>query len=313
MNNINRKALFVVPPKVHLLDINGPAHIFYEAKEYGANLELHFISPINESNTSSSAGLKFHDLELFETFQLGKEDFVVIPGLYFSLLSDKAFLKKCKPFFDWLRQCDKVGVNICSVCTGSFLLAEAGILNNRCCTTHWKRIKSLKERYPDIDVKENRLLVIDNNIYTSAGISSGIDLAIFLLEEKFSPKLAADVAKEAVVYFRRGEYDPQLSIYLQYRNHLEERIHNAQEFIIKNLNKPFNQTEIAENVNMSVRNLTRLFKKATGITIHHYTEKLRVERAINLLEENNKMEMVAEECGFKSVSQLNLVLKKYTK
>ncbi len=306
-----KDVFFVVPPKVHLLDINGPAHIFYEAREYGASIDLHFISPINEDRVMSSAGLSFSELKPFGDFLPTKGDFIFVPGLYFSILSDNEFLQKCSSFFSWLKECDRIGVNICSVCTGSFLLAEAGILNDRSCTTHWKRVKALKERFPKIVVKESRLLVIDKNIYTSAGISSGIDLALFILETKFSPKLAADVAKEAVIYFRRGESDPQLSVFLRYRNHLEERIHKAQEFIAQHLDKQFTQLEIAENVNMSPRNLSRLFKKATGITIHTYTEKLRVEKANNLLNENNKLEMVARECGFKSVSQLWEVLKKH--
>ncbi|MEM1257572.1 MAG: helix-turn-helix domain-containing protein [Bacteroidota bacterium] len=307
INNI----FFVVPPKVHLLDINGPAHIFYEAREYGASIDLHFISPINEDRVVSSAGLSFSELRYFGDFLPTKDDFVFVPGLYFSIFSDNEFLQQCSSFFSWLKECDRIGVSICSVCTGSFLLAEAGILDHRSCTTHWKRVVAFRERYPKIDLKESRLLVVDRNIYTSAGISSGIDLSLFILETKFSPKLAADVAKEAVIYFRRGEFDPQLSVFLKYRNHLEERIHKAQEFIAHHLDKQFTQLEIAENVNMSPRNLSRLFKKATGITIHTYTEKLRVEKANNLLNENNKLEMVARESGFKSISQLYAVLKKH--
>ncbi|MEM8937962.1 MAG: DJ-1/PfpI family protein [Bacteroidota bacterium] len=313
MNNSGplKNIFFVVPPKVHLLDINGPAHIFYEAKEYGASIDLHFISPINEDRAISSAGLKFSDLKPFDDFQPTKKDLILVPGLYFSIFSDNTFLQKCDLFFSWLRECDSKEVNICSVCTGSFLLAEAGILDHRSCTTHWKRVGAFRKRYPKIDLKESRLLVADNNIYTSAGISSGIDLSLFILETKFNPKLAADVAKEAVIYFRRGEFDPQLSVFLRYRNHLEERIHAAQEFIVQNLDKQFTQLHIAENVNMSPRNLSRLFKKTTGITIHTYTEELRVEKAKNLLKENNKLEMVARESGFKSISQLLVVLKKH--
>ncbi|MEO0731955.1 MAG: helix-turn-helix domain-containing protein, partial [Bacteroidota bacterium] len=204
---------------------------------------------------------------------------------------------------------NKKGVSICAICTGTFLLAEAGILAGRSCTTHWKRIKSFKNRFPTIDVKENRLFVADGNVYTSAGISAGIDLALYLLEKKFGSKLALDVAKEAVIYFRRGGADPQLSIFLQYRNHLDERVHRAQTYIAEHLAEPFRQTDIARHVNMSLRNLTRAFKASTGITILAYTKKLRVEKAQQLLAEKNKMEMVATACGLKSVSQLRRMLR----
>ena len=114
-----------------------------------------------------------------------------------------------------------------------------------------------------------------------------------------------------VVYFRRGESDPQLSIFLQYRNHLDTRIHDAQNFMMENISTRFNLEDIAENVNMSSRNLTRLFKKTTGITIGNYLEKLRVENAVQLFFEGNKVEFVAKECGLKSTNQLRILLKKH--
>lgn len=306
----NRKILFVVPPKVHLLDINGPAHIFYEAREYGADLDLHFINLTGDDRVTSSAGLKFYGLEPYQSLELGPEDFIIVPGLYFPLLADKTFIDACQPFFEWLRKQNILNVNIGSVCTGTFLLAESGILKNKSCTTHWKRIKAFRKRYPAIDVQENRLFVVDKNIYTSAGISSGIDLALFILEEIYGTKLAVDVAKEAVIYFRRGQLDPQLSVFLQYRNHLEERVHLAQGYIQQNLGTQFNLTDVADNVNMSVRNLTRLFKKTTGITIRDYRERLRLEKAQKLLSEKVKIDLVAMECGFKSVSQLLSIIGK---
>ncbi|WP_350284780.1 DJ-1/PfpI family protein [uncultured Croceitalea sp.] len=310
---MKRKVLCIAPPKVHLLDLNGPAHIFYEAKEYGADIELHFISTDNRSQVTSSAGLKFYELKSFSEFELTDQDFIIAPGMAFSLLQNPEFLKECIPFFKWLRSQNELGVTICSICTGTFLLAASGILAERSCTTHWKRIKAFKNAYPNIDIKENRLFVADRNILSSAGISSGIDLSLYILEKKFSTKLALDVAKEAVIYFRRGESDPQLSIFLKYRNHLDERIHQAQEFILKNMGQQFNQIDIADHVNMSVRNLTRLFKQTTGITIHSYTAKLRIEHATNLISKNNKLEMVAMECGFKSVSHLSKVLNGHDK
>ena len=310
---MNSSAIFVVPPGVHLLDISGPAHIFYEAKAYGAPLDLHFVRLTGENDVASSAGLQFSELLPFEQFTLTDQDFVFVPGLSFEQTMDSRFLSRCKPFFAWLVQQHHHGALACSVCTGSFLLAAAGLLDGKRCTTHWKRLAAFQQCYPNAITEQNRLFVQDGHIYTSAGISSGIDLALYLLEEKFGSKLAVDIAKEAVVYFRRGPEDPQLSIYLRYRNHIEERIHDAQAFITQNIGRPFNLEDVADSVHMSVRNLTRLFKKTLGITIHYYTEQLRVERAANLLAENNKLELVAAQCGFKSTSQLNSMLKKNTR
>lgn len=300
-----------MPPKVHLLDVNGPAHIFYEAKEYGADVELHFVSMSDTSEIESSAGLFFSKLTHFNSFELSKNDFIFVPGLEYELLSDNTFIKESKPFFDWLLFQYTNGVNICSICTGTFLLAESGILNGQECTTHWRYISRLINKFPNIDLRKNRLFVANNNLYTSAGVSSGIDLALYILENLFGSKFASDIAKEAVIYFRRSESDPQLSIFLQYRNHLDSRIHNAQDYIVKHLSIVFTIHDISETVNMSERNLTRLFKKTTGITIGAYLEKLKVDRAIHLLSEKNKVETVANLCGFKSSNQLRTLLKKH--
>ncbi len=259
----------------------------------------------------SSAGLFFSKLAHFNSLELSNNDFVFVPGLDYKLLSDNTFIKESKPFFDWLHFQYTNGVNICSICTGTFLLAESGILNGQECTTHWKYISHFKNKFPNIDILKNRLFVVNKNLYTSAGVSSGIDLALYILENQFGSKFATNIAKEVVIYFRRSESDPQLSIFLQYRNHLDSRIHNAQDFIVKHLSVTFTINDISEIVNMSKRNLTRLFKKTTGITIGAYLEKLKVDRAIHLLSEKHKVETVAQLCGFKSSNQLRTLLKKH--
>ena len=185
------------------------------------------------------------------------------------------------------------------------------MLDGKNCTTHWKYFSRFSEKFPRVELIKNRLFVVNERVYTSAGVSSGIDLALFLLEEEFGAKFATDIAKEVCYYFRRSGADPQLSIFLQYRNHLEDRIHFAQDFIISNVSVKFSLEDVAEKVNMSSRNLTRLFKETTGITVGAYLEKIRVERAIQLLADGNKMQIVAQECGLKSTSQLRVLLKNH--
>lgn len=265
----------------------------------------------NNTTIESSAGLGFSKLTPYHKFQLSANDFIFIPGLEYALLSNVNFLKESKSFLDWLSSQYNMGVNICSVCTGAFLLAEAGILNGKKCTTHWRFVSELSQRFPDIDIKKNKLFIEDDNLYTSAGVSSGIDLALYIIENQFGSKFATDIAKEVVIYFRRNESDPQLSVFLQYRNHLDYRIHDAQDYIVKYLSSTFTIYDIAETVNMSTRNLTRLFKKTTEITIGEYIEKLKVDRAVHLLSEKNKVEYVAKQCGFYSTNQLRRILKKH--
>lgn len=306
-----QKLIFVVPPKVHLLDITGPAHVFYEAKEYGLDLELNFVALNNQSEIESSAGLHFNKLVPFQNFDLKKGDLVFIPGLNFSLINDSNFMGSIQPFLNWIMKQYDNGAHICSVCTGSFLLAESGLLNDKSATTHWKYCDTFSKKFQKVKLEKNRLFTSNERIHTSAGVSSGIDLSLFLIEKLYGSKLALDVAKEIVIYFRRTGSDPQLSIFLQYRNHLDERIHKVQDYLIGNLSNASTIEDLAEKVFMSKRNLTRLFRNTVGITIGEYLEKLRVEKAVSLLSEGHKVSLVAQEIGLKSSNQLRTILKKH--
>ncbi|GGK78878.1 GlxA family transcriptional regulator [Rufibacter glacialis] len=303
------KILFLVPPQVHLLDITGPAHIFYEAKVFHPELELCFFSIDPSVEVESSAGLFFSRLTPFESYSLGKGDYIFIPGIEYSVLSDPAFLQASQGFFEWLRVQQAAGATICSVCTGAFLVAEAGLLNQRNCTTHWAYFSRFAAKFPEAELKRNRLFVEDRGIFTSAGVSSGIDLSLFILERLYGQRLAYEIAKITVVYTRRGSDDPQLSVFLRHGNHLEDRVHAAQQYIFEHLGEKLPTATIADQVNMSPRNLTRLFKKATGLTIGEYLNKVRAEKASHLLREGHKLEYVASQCGFEGVSQLRKLLK----
>lgn len=306
-----KRIIFAIPPKVHLLDITGPAHIFYEAKEYGVELELSFISLSSKTEIQSSAGLFFDKLVEFEKILLGDEDIIFIPGLEYSIISDNEFLVSIKSFLNWINEQYKKGVHICSVCTGSFILAETGLLDNYPATTHWKYFNEFSEKFPKVILEKKRLFTSSGRIHTSAGVSSGIDLSLFLIEIFYGTKLALDIAKEVLVYLRRSGTDPQLSIFLQYRNHLDQRIHVIQDYLINNLSETFTLEHLTSQVYMSKRNLTRLFKKTLGITIGEYLDKLRIEKMLTLLSEGHKVEYVANQVGLKSTNQVRSILKKY--
>lgn len=307
----SRQIVFIVPPKVHLLDLNGPAHIFYEARAHAASLTLQFVNCVVGSEIESSAGLYFSQLKEFNNISLTANDWIFIPGLESSIMLNDSFLEDLHPFLEWLKQQALQGVQICSVCTGAFLVAEAGLLNYKNCTTHWKYIDVFQKRYPETEVLPDRLFVKSENFYSSAGVASGIDLALYVLEQCYGSAFAADIAKEVVVYLRRTDADPQLSVFLQYRNHMDQRIHKIQDLLAQHLEKPLTIEAIAEAVHMSPRNVTRLFKKTTHITPGQYIEKLRVEKAIQLLTDGHKVAYVASLCGLKSTNQLRSLMKKY--
>jgi transcriptional regulator GlxA family with amidase domain len=152
--------------------------------------------------------------------------------------------------------------------------------------------------------------VENDNILTSAGVSSGIDLALHLIERHHGSKFASDIAREVVIYLRRGEEEPQLSIFLRYRNHLIDPVHAVQNHLINHFHLNPSLEELADLAHTSERNLTRMFKKATDITIGKYQDLLRLERAEQMIKEGSKMDLVAQSCGFADVSQLYKLLKK---
>jgi len=296
------------------LDLNGPAHVFYEAKEYGAAVQLHFTSiKSGVEQVQSSAGLNFTGLTNYKSIALNSGDYIIVPGLTFSLFSTPKFLSECKSFNVWLYKQFKRNVNICSICTGAFILAEAGVLDNKLCTTHWKRVEELTKKYPKVNVVENKLFVTDENVSTSAGVSSGIDLSLAILEKEFGIKMAIDVAKEIVIHFRRTGANEQINAFLQHRDHLNSRVHEAQKYIADHLAVNVKIQDIAFQLDMSERNLTRLFKKNTGVSIGFYKEVLRVQKACELLSENRTVNNVTESCGLKSANQLRTLLKKHGK
>jgi transcriptional regulator GlxA family with amidase domain len=239
-------------------------------------------------------------------------DILFVPGLEFRLLRDKIFLESVKKFLEWMKQAHSNGATICSICTGAFLLAESGVLDGKECTTHWKYLNHFQERYKMVKMVSNRLFVESDNIFTSAGVASGIDLALFILEKRYGSLFASKIAREIVIYLRREGNDPQLSIFLKYRNHIEDRIHTVQEWMTHHFHEKFTMEQLAEKVNTSPRHLTRLFKETTGITISQYVEKLRIEHAVQLLKGNNKVEIIASQCGFQSTNQLRHLFRKYT-
>ncbi|MCW3116572.1 MAG: AraC family transcriptional regulator, partial [Chitinophagaceae bacterium] len=214
-------------------------------------------------------------------------------------------------FFKWIKECADKKVFICSICNGAFALGEAGLLKDTECTTHWRRIKELQSRFPNAKVITDILFKKSNNVYTSAGISAGIDLALAILEELKGALFTHKVARGLVVYHRRNHNHTQQSIYLDYRNHINPKIHEVQDYLIDHLSEENSVEDLASLAAMSPRNLSRVFKEKTGSTILEYLTLLRIEYAKTML--NNPeftIEYIASQCGFKTARQLQRILKK---
>jgi transcriptional regulator GlxA family with amidase domain len=187
------------------------------------------------------------------------------------------------------------------VCVGAFLLAEAGLLNGKRATTHWKFGRELAKRYPQVQVESEPIWVRDGNIYTSAGISAGIDLALAWVEEDCGSALAHEIARELVLFLRRSGGQQQLSVSLARQASDMKSIQELQVWIADHLEKSLSVQVLAERVAMSVRNFERVFTRETGCTPARYVAQMRVEAARRQLEDTDKsIEQIARNCGFMS-------------
>jgi transcriptional regulator GlxA family with amidase domain len=191
------------------------------------------------------------------------------------------------------------------VCSGALLAAKSGLMSGIHCTTHHNLIGRLKTAAPAALVKENRIFIEDQGIWTSAGITSGIDLALHLINRLCGAEVALTVAREMVVWFRRSGDDPQLSPWLRYRNHMHPAIHRVQDALTAEPQKAWPLVDIAAQAHISPRHLTRLFQQHLGISVRDYLEKLRLAVAEQWLLQGRGVEQAAMAAGFSSPRQLH--------
>jgi transcriptional regulator GlxA family with amidase domain len=205
----------------------------------------------------------------------------------------------------WLRKVAGRIRRIGSVCTGAMLLARAGLLDGRRATTHWNWCHVLIKRAPRANVDPDPIFIRDENVYTSAGVTAGMDLALALVEEDHGSQLALQVARNLVLYLRRpggqSQFSAALSLQLTDRKPLRE----LEAWMLDNLNQPLTVPLLAQRVAMSPRNFARVFTRELKTTPAKFVERLRVETARRRLEESQiSMETIASECGFGNVNSM---------
>jgi transcriptional regulator GlxA family with amidase domain len=208
---------------------------------------------------------------------------------------------KDRALSQWLANAGREVRRLGGVCVASFLLAEAGLLNGKRATTHWKFGKELTKRFPQTLVETEPIWVRDGNLYTSAGISAGIDLALAWVEEDCGSALAHEVARELVLFLRRPAGQQQLSVSLAKQASEMKGIQELQVWMAENVEKNLSVEKLAERASMSVRNFERVFTRETGCTPARYVTQLRVEAARRQLEQSDRsIEQIARSCGFVS-------------
>lgn len=289
-----RRIVFLVVDRVELFDLAGPVQVFHEAAVAGGDYRIEFVS--QHRHARSEQVLAFTELAPLPR-NLGPNDTIVVPGSI--VLRKKARAPELAELREWIRRSHDAGATVTSVCVGAFLLAAAGILDGRDATTHWKHVEQLQREFPRVNVLANRLYVFDKRIATSAGIASGVDLALAMVEKTAGARIAAIAAREMVISRRRPGEDEQLSPYFEKRDHLMPEIHAVQDWLVSHPAETYTLESLASKVGVSTRTLTRQFRAATGTSVKAYATSIRLEQARQLLRDRTlTVNEVAERCGF---------------
>lgn len=254
--------------------------------------DLHFVSETGGA-IKTSAGMLIES----EIFTDKPFDTLVIGGATFPEPSTPGMIA-------FVRDALKRHRRIAAVCTGAFVLAEAGLLDGRHITTHWLHARDLKRAFPTVKMDEDRIFVNDGPIWTSAGMTAGLDLGLALIESDLGPELAKAVARKLVLYHRRGGGQSQFSALLELTPK-SDRIQTALAYARENLHKPLTVPELAEAAHLSPRQFSRAFLAETGQSPAKAVENLRVEAARDLTEQSrHPIDVIARQTGFSDRDQL---------
>jgi transcriptional regulator GlxA family with amidase domain len=294
----SRRIVVVAFPDVQALDLFGPSEVFSMARRYSkARYSIELVA--SEPSIVTSSGIR---LETTRTLAdcTGPIDTLIVAGgdAVRDAVNDGALVA-------WLRAAATRSRRVTSVCSGAFLLARAGLLDGRRATTHWGACARLARAYPLVSVESDPIFVRDGNVYTSAGVTAGIDLALALLEDDHGSEVARIVARQLVLFLRRPGGQSQFSAAMASQPAEREPLRDVQQWMSDNLDADLSVPALAERACMSPRNFARAFKREVGMTPATYVEALRVERARALLETSHAaVEDIAGRCGFGTVETM---------
>ncbi|WP_035841390.1 GlxA family transcriptional regulator [Kitasatospora azatica] len=292
------RVLFLLVPQLHLLDLAGPAQVFSAAADLGHGYEIDYVSEQEDVPTAQGVTLRART----DWPELRPDDLLVVPGWRSRTLRQAGEMTAAT--LDRLTAHHAAGGTVASICAGADALGRAGLLDGRRCTTHHDLQDELARRYPRATVVRDVLYVMDDRVVSSAGIASGIDLALHLIAVRHGPYDAARVARTMVVYARRNGDEQQASAMLRHRAHLSDAVHRAQDLIDARYGERLALAELAGAVGVSERTLTRRFTAATGLTPLRYQQELRIERAEHLIAQGATAEAAARTVGFQDARML---------
>jgi transcriptional regulator GlxA family with amidase domain len=277
-----RRVWIVVSPGSAPLDVTGPFDVFRRANAHGERDTYDLVVVgVAGRNVGTKSGLGFvAQASLPEAAAEGLPHSLVVAGgdPQVSAGTDEARLA------EWLREHAAHIPRVCSICSGAFILGEAGLLDRRRATTHWRLVDSLRARFPKADVADDSLFVNDGRIWTSAGVTSGIDMALAMVEEDLGHEVSLAVARFLVLFLRRSGNQRQFSTTLAGQSTERRSLRELQAYIVAHLNDDLSIERLATECSMSPRNFSRVFKNDLGMSPGSFVRAVRLDEARRLLE-----------------------------
>lgn len=301
--------LFALLPRTVLLDVAGPAEAFRIANNFAAgSYSLRYVG--STRSVESGIGLQLGDLEPLPR-KVPDGSLIVITGVVGRTIELTS--PPVERLAEWLRQAMlNETVTLVCVCAGAVVAAKAGVLKGMECTTHYAHLEELKRVEPSAVVHGNRIFVEAGRVFTSAGVTAGIDLSLHVIGKQLGHRVAAAVARDLVVYMRRAGGDPALSPWVMHRNHIHPVVHRVQDAVSRNPAAHWPATRLADVAHTSARNLARLFAQHAQCSPLDYVQRLRVGLARELLTQSQlSLERVAEMAGFSSAHQFRRVWRRW--
>lgn len=309
---VSRRILLLAAPGSQILDLVGPFQVFTRASEILArsrpgapplySLEVVTTEP---GMLLTSCGLRLEAHRTFRQVRGAADTLLIVGGACVEAGREDATVVQ------WLQRLAPQLRRVGSICTGAFLLARAGLLHGRRATTHWKYCDLLARRYPAVKVEPDPIFVRDGKVYTSAGVTAGMDMALALIEEDAGSKLALEVARELVLYLRRPGGQSQFSAALNLQASDRQPFRDLGAWVLEHLRHDLSVEVLASRVGMSPRNFARVFRAEMNTTPAKFVESLRLEAARRRLQESNaSLESVATNCGFRNCDAMRSTFKR---
>lgn len=295
-----RRIVFLALPQTQMLDLVAPHDAFSQVEKIlrrqgkERNYRLEVVSSQRKKTVSGTNGLRLI-ADCSYTEIRGSIDTLIVVG------GDVMLEPFDHDLLAWLARIAKRTRRISSICTGSFLLGAAGLLDGRRATTHWAYCDRFAERFSEIEVEKDPIFVKDGKFYTGAGVTAGMDLALALIEEDHGAAMALRVAQDLVVFLRRPGGQSQFSTLLSQQDTEYRQLKDLGVWVLSNLAESMEVIDLAEHCGMSPRHFARVFVNEFGTTPAKYVEQLRVDAARQSLEETElNVEQIAAKCGFGS-------------